>query len=374
MTYRQQMESAIKAYMKSIGFKYDKTCFTYYKEYNDDVEASMIYGQSSHGFKSYYDLNIGFHLRYKSWNNLLFELTDGFTNLNQFRMGMFGFSYPLEENKDNPLQYSMTFSAQRSIEENMEEFRQIVESWGIPFWDKFSNKDSLYSYLLMDEYAYAFSDWSEYSFPVTFFMKKDYEQSLQYAKKFLEGHKQEVRRNPHADGLVSLLDRYKVFYKNLKKMIESQADYQQKDPFTKIKETMKKIFTIALIISASISLHAQQPKRVVKFVFQTDKSGSIVKRIPVFEEEKEKKDLKILKHLSVKPQNGGVKVYVTIPDIDHYQQCELLVHNTKGERMAQYPVNQQKSEFTASQLETGVYIISLQADNKLLETAKTVSR
>jgi hypothetical protein len=217
------MESAIKAYMKSIGFKYDKTCFTYYKEYNDDVEASMIYGQSSHGFKSYYDLNIGFHLRYKSWNNLLFELTDGFTNLNQFRMGMFGFSYPLEENKDNPLQYSMTFSAQRSIEENMEEFRQIVESWGIPF-------------------------------PVTFFMKKDYEQSLQYAKKFLEGHKQEVRRNPHADGLVSLLDRYKVFYKNLKKMIESQADYQQKDPFTKIKETMKKIFTIALIISANISL------------------------------------------------------------------------------------------------------------------------
>ena len=137
---------------------------------------------------------------------------------------------------------------------------------------------------------------------------------------------------------------------------------------------MKKLFTIALIISASISLHAQQPKRVVKFVFQTDKSGSIVKRIPVFEEVKEKKDLKIQKRLSVKPQNGGVKVYVTMPDIDQYKQCELFVHNNKGERMAQYPVNQQKSEFTASQLTTGVYIISLQADNKLLETAKAVSR
>ena len=41
-------------------------------------------------------------------------------------------------------------------------------------------------------------------------------------------------------------------------------------------ETMKKLFTIALVISASISLHAQQPKKVVKFVFQTDKSGSIL--------------------------------------------------------------------------------------------------
>ena len=51
-------------------------------------------------------------------------------------------------------------------------------------------------------------------------------------------------------------------------------------------------------------MNAQQPKRVVKFVFQTDKSGSIVKRIPVFEEEKEKKDLKILKRLSVKPLNA----------------------------------------------------------------------
>ena len=39
---------------------------------------------------------------------------------------------------------------------------------------------------------------------------------------------------------------------------------------------MKKLLTIALIISASISLHAQQPKRVVKLVFQADKSGSIV--------------------------------------------------------------------------------------------------
>lgn len=366
------MESAIKAYMKSIGFKYDKSCFTFYKEYNEDVEATLIYGQSSHGFKSYYDLNIGFHLRYKSWNNLLFVLTDGFTELNRFRIGLFGFDYPLEKTNDNPLQYSMTFSAQRSIEENMEEFRQIVESWGIPFWDKFSNKDSLYSCLFMGEYAYAFEHASKFSFPIACFIEKDYELSLQYAKKFLEKQKQEVRSNPQEDGLVALLDRYNVFYKNLKTMINSQSDYTPKDSFTKLKETMKKLFTIALIISASISLHAQQPKRVVKFVFQTDKSGSIVKRIPVFEEVKEKKDLKIQKRLSVKPQNGGVKVYVTMPDIDQYKQCELLVHNTKGDRITRYTVNQEHSEFTVNQLTTGVYIVSLQADDKPLETVKTV--
>jgi hypothetical protein len=137
---------------------------------------------------------------------------------------------------------------------------------------------------------------------------------------------------------------------------------------------MKKLFTIALIISACISLHAQQPKRVVKFVFQTDKSGSIVKRIPVYEEGKEKKDLKEQKLLSVKPLNGGFKVYVTIPDIDHYQQCELLVHNTKGDRIARYTVNQAKAEFTVNQLTTGVYVISLQADGNTLETVKTVSK
>ena len=145
-----------------------------------------------------------------------------------------------------------------------------------------------------------------------------------------------------------------------------------KNSLTKLKETMKKLLTIALIISASISMNAQQPKRVVKFVFQTDKSGSIVKRIPVFEEEKETKDLKILKRLSVKPQNGGIKVYVTIPDIGQYQQCELLVHNTKGDRIARYTVNQEHSEFTVNQLTAGVYIVSLQANDKTLETVKTV--
>ncbi len=39
---------------------------------------------------------------------------------------------------------------------------------------------------------------------------------------------------------------------------------------------MKKLITIAFIISACISQYAQQPKRVIKFVFQTDKSGSIL--------------------------------------------------------------------------------------------------
>jgi len=137
---------------------------------------------------------------------------------------------------------------------------------------------------------------------------------------------------------------------------------------------MKKLFTIALIISACISLHAQQPKRVVKFVFQTDKSGSIVKRIPVYEEEQEKNDLKEQKRLSVKPMKGGIKLYVSMPDIDQYKQCELLVHNTKGDRIARYTVNQAKAEFTVNQLTTGVYVISLQADGNTLETVKTVSK
>ena len=63
-----------------------------------------------------------------------------------------------------------------------------------------------------------------------------------------------------------------------------------------------------------------------------------------------------------------------MPDIDQYKQCELLVHNAKGDKIARYTVSQEKGVFTANQLETGVYIVSLQADNMLLETAKAVSR
>ena len=137
---------------------------------------------------------------------------------------------------------------------------------------------------------------------------------------------------------------------------------------------MKKLITIAFIISACISQYAQQPKRVVKFVFQTDKSGSIVKRIPIYEGEQEKNDLIEQKRLSVKSMNRSINVSVTMPDIDHYKQCELLVHNAKGDKIARYTVSQEKGVFTANQLETGVYIVSLQADNKLLETVKTVSR
>ena len=172
MTYKQQMQKAIKGYMKDISFKYDARQFTFYKEVNEDCVLNLVYAASSHGFKEYYDLNIQVSVIRKSWNLLLYELTNHKIDMVNFRIGMFSFHCPPLSKQP----YSMTFSSRRSIDDNLFEFKSIIQNYVLTFWELFSDDVTAYNKMFSEEYSYVCQYSYRFSYPVACYMHKDYDQ------------------------------------------------------------------------------------------------------------------------------------------------------------------------------------------------------
>ena len=231
MTYKQQMQKAIKGYMKDIGFKYDAQQFTFYKDVDEDCELALIYAATSHGFKEYYDLNIQVSVIRKSWNLLLYELTNNKIDMVNFRIGMF--SFPCPPLSKQP--YSMTFSSHRSIDDNLLEFKSIIQNYALIFWELFSDDVTAYNKMFSEEYSYVCQFSYRFSYPVACYMHKDYDRALEYAKSFLSEHKQEVKAKPNIEGLRKQLELYTTFYNNLRKLIKNQPDYRPESVLDRIK-------------------------------------------------------------------------------------------------------------------------------------------
>lgn len=231
MTYRQQMQKAIKGYMKDIGFRYDARQFTFYKEVNDDCELALVYAASSHGLKEYYDLNIQVSVIRKSWNILLYELTDKKIDMVNCRIGMYSFHCPPLPKQP----YSMTFASYRSIEDNVLEFKGIIHDYALSFWDVFSDDVTAYSKMFSKDFAYVCQFSYRYSYPIACYMHKDYDKALEYANKYLHESKQNVKEKPDIAGLRKQLELYTTFYNNLYRLIKAQPDYKATSLADKVK-------------------------------------------------------------------------------------------------------------------------------------------
>ena len=230
MTYKQQMQKAIKGYMKDIGFKYDAKLFSFYKFIDEDTDLMLIYSLTSHGFKEYYELGISASIVKKTWNYTLCEMTNGVINHNKYRSGLFHINCT-----NNPQRgYSMVFSGKREMKENMREFIGIVEMYAIPFWKKYINEDFLYADLISAA-PQCCSSYGPFIKPLVCYMHKDYDRALEYAKIFLSEHKQEVKAKPHIEGLRKQLELYTTFYNNLRKLIKNQPDYRSESILDRIK-------------------------------------------------------------------------------------------------------------------------------------------
>ena len=77
---------------------------------------------------------------------------------------------------------------------------------------------------------------------------------------------------------------------------------------------MKQTLLFVLFLSTCISIQAQQPKSVSKFVFQTDNGGNIVKKVPVYDEEKTEDLKEKQRQLHVMSLREEIKITVSVSD------------------------------------------------------------
>lgn len=149
-------------------------------------------------------------VRYMPWMEATFKLTDYRMEYKRSGWSMCDLSCSREP------PYSMLFTFSRSLEENMDEFKHIVETYAEPFWRNYSNKEYMY------KVAPYVNDWFVdradcFLLPVVCLDNKDYTSALRHLKVFEYLYKQEAIMYENVD----FYRMYRDFHRNIKEQIPS---------------------------------------------------------------------------------------------------------------------------------------------------------
>ena len=114
----------------------------------------------------------------------------------------------------------MIFTADRTLEENIAEFKHIIETNAMPFWERYSSKEYLY------KVAPYWNNWLVssvecYFLPIVCFEYKDYDGALKFLRIFKYLYKQGAIK----DKDMHFYNIYKVLYKNMQKLIRQESGY-----------------------------------------------------------------------------------------------------------------------------------------------------
>ena len=216
MGYKSVIEAAINDYMAGKGFEYDEKNRMLYKPKDDDVEYAMSYDitNSANGI---YDVLIRIYVFCKSWNDLLFQLTDGRLDYNKIHYGMVNQYCPPAFQEGEP---TMKFVESRNLEDNMKEFADIINAWAKPFWINFSDKE-LIDVALYLEFSWQTKRQDCYVLPIASYTNQNYDQAIQYLKMF----KFMFREDAIMEGKTQTYYEYKKFYKNFMRLIRHETRY-----------------------------------------------------------------------------------------------------------------------------------------------------
>ena len=77
MTYRREVEKAVKSYLLPLGFKYRPKTYNFFRRYSDEITQDIGFAYETHGRSHYYFMRTFIGVNSMSLNKILFEVTDG---------------------------------------------------------------------------------------------------------------------------------------------------------------------------------------------------------------------------------------------------------------------------------------------------------
>lgn len=215
MTYKRQMEKAIKEYMSSIGFKYYTPRFTYFKKVNDDTLFRVGYATASGYEKEFYELSIYACTIYRSWNNLLYQLTDGFCDFDSWTNGPVSFPTRLTWQEKQ-----VVFTGTRSMEENLADYKEELETRALPFLERYTNREILYQDMVERPDDIHYLKNLKWYMPIAHYVNGTPKAALQHVEMTLKECEQDYRENPQAPAYIRNLHDFTLYRKNLLRLIE----------------------------------------------------------------------------------------------------------------------------------------------------------
>lgn len=236
MTYKRQMEKAIKEYMKSVGFKYYSPRYLFLKKVDDDTFFTIGYGTASGYMKEYYKLSIDACIIYRSWNNLLYQLTESSCDFDSFTNGPVLFPTRLYWNEKH-----VVFTGTRSIEENLEDFKEELEQQAFPFLERYTNRDFLYQDMVERPNDIHYMKNLKWYMPIAHYVNGNPIAALQHVEMTLKECEQNYRENPQAPAYIRNLHDFTLYYKNLQKLIKGH-DFPPRDTPSALSQIIQKLY------------------------------------------------------------------------------------------------------------------------------------
>ena len=147
MTYRREVEKAIKSYLHPLGFKFRPKMYKYNRRYSNDIMQTIGFADETHGRPHYYFMRTFIGVSSISLNEILFELTDGIIDHRDYSIGPVYHCRLIYDNKPySDYQYIYCeFIGDRPMEENIADLDRMYRADAQYLYDMYNTQKSIYT-------------------------------------------------------------------------------------------------------------------------------------------------------------------------------------------------------------------------------------
>ena len=227
MTYKREMEKAIKSYLVPFGYKYNVKDDEFIRKINEDLTQTIDYADATHNRKQYHLLTVIATVSSNLLNEILYQASDGMMD---FRSVCASPAYLNTVNGKEAIHAE--FIGERTMEENIAAFDRVYKEDVLQVFDKFkTTKDVLLSPLREEFFNPYNRPYVRYYVPLAYYFNGEFDKAYEYIQERLDiEYKMIERFGPH-ESATQTINTYEAIRKNLKQWIAERRQFKIDDEY-----------------------------------------------------------------------------------------------------------------------------------------------
>lgn len=234
MTYRYEVEKAVKSYFSQLGYRYYNKQGFFVKSLSTDIKRSIGFAYENHGKSRYYFLRTFVSVASKFLDEILFEVTDGRIDYRDFQIG------PVYQCSIKKLTYGdkdythCEFIGNRSMEENLTDLDKMYKNDVQKIYDTYNTQKSLFTCAAHEE-IFPFNPVNTPSLffygPLNFYFAGQFDKAFEFIDNQIKIDKANIKEFGSYEEAVNNIKTYEIYRKNLKQWIDENRQFKVDDEY-----------------------------------------------------------------------------------------------------------------------------------------------
>ncbi len=232
MTFKKQMEKAIKEYLTPLGYKYNSKIYKYVKFVDDDIIHTIGFADSQGFNPGDWHLQTFVAVASRSLNEILYEVTDGIIDLRSIYAGP---AYLCDTGSHDEIHTD--FIRERSMEENIADFERMLNTDVQFVFDRYNTLRKVYTAAADKEFYNLINTPCVWFYaPLSYFFLGEYDEAFKFIDERIEIEDANFKRILDRIGHLSEEDTeaqraFLAMRDNLKKWIEEGRQFKVDDEY-----------------------------------------------------------------------------------------------------------------------------------------------